>query len=1541
MVDLSGSARRLLRRVTRGSGKAGEAHPGVATAVSGQGAVALTEAWISEATALGASYPAAGALWTFLEPGSSEPVNLWGRPRSVLEASGPRGGLAGGMGMVLAGMRVTAFLSGEDVTGSLDLVAQAVRRRIPLIVQLAAGVRHTQGAAGAGHEPLHAVGETGALVLVAATVQEAVDFTLIARRLAEDALAPVVVAMDGEETALGVEDVLLPEAGVLRSFVGDPDQSVHAHVPSQELVFGKHRRRVPRWHDPERPFLTGPSAGAVDFALAEAGRYAYLESHAAPLLEAALTGFHRETGRLHAPVSEYRLGDADLVLVGMGSVVATLEEAADRLRREGKIKAGVLGIRVLRPFPAARITELLRGGKTVAVLERVSPHAESETPLVRDIRAALEQARSETPSGGASRRSREKDVPRLASVFYGLGGAPVRSGDLMALGAQLAGGFRSPLFLGMAFDSAGSDYPKRQVLLDVLKRHYPEAGALGLIGNGSGVSPAEGVVTVAVHRMTGRGGDGLAGEAAGLAHRLGAAHVASRPAVVWDRWGRAVADRFLFGREPVRDPGEDMLARVTVWVGDGLVPPETLGRRAVEGGAVLIVRDPATRSFWESLPAAFRRDVVERGLKLYTVTRTESDQGREAGDRMLGAVLGVLQKEGHLEVTLRKLAAAARDLLPDGDPAGIEARVAAIQSGFDLVAAVETQGLRAPAPAAPAEVEAPRVVRRLRRIDEAADSLSRFWDQVGVLVRRGEAESLVPDPYLGAGILPPLSSAFRDLSPAREMFPAFDPSLCTGCGDCWSACPDSAMTPMVIGAASLLESGMALARERGTNADALRMAVSKLAARVGETMADPPAERTAGAVLDGAFEKLMVKPPFPETKRQGIADAFGAVREAVAPLPVARTPYFFDQPEAEKKGSGELFALAVSPDACKGCGVCVAACDVHALTSRPEDAARSREARALWELFEALPDPEPATLERARNHPEVGPVAAAMLTREVRESFAGGDGAEPGSGEKIALRELLALVYARSMTEERALRSQVEALRDRLGDAIRDRMAQALPTGDLAALSKGLRAVERADVNLAELSDRIEGAFDSGRVDVPELRRLVESAREVSDLLWRLAEGEGGLGRTPFGLVMAGGSAAAWASSFPDNPFGVPVVVDGSDETLELARGILEGHLQSAARDAGVLRRGELELEDPKEAARSGASLSRLGWRDLTAEERRRVPPVWVVLGEDALGRDRDGLAMLLAGDLPVKVVVLSELDLGLGTRRGPAGAGDMVNAAPELDLLGLAGTGAFLAQTAVSAPEHLDRSVAGTLDHDGPALVRMAAPSPERHGFPRDLTVSRVRDAVRSRVFPLVILQPVDSGTEATTRVDLDGNPEPEALWPGESADAARTPADWALGERRFEAQFGAVAEGTTPAPLAVYLALEPEDRKGKAPVVTGEDGVPRAVAPGLVRAAALRGARWRALVAAAAASAPAGAPGVEMVEASALEALRSQQAAELETVRQEEAARSRAEEAAVRLEMARKVRTRLLTLLQRPPEGNGGAAGEEPETANEESPA
>ena len=179
--------------------------------------------------------------------------------------------------------------------------------------------------------------------------------------------------------------------------------------------------------------------------------------------------------------------------------------------------------------------------------------------------------------------------------------------------------------------------------------------------------------------------------------------------------------------------------------------------------------------------------------------------------------------------------------------------------------------------------------------------------------------------------MPPLTAALRDHSAARVMLPAFDPTRCTGCGACWVACPDAALAPVATGAAALLDYGMARARERGRSADALRMVAGKLAAGVGEALA-AAGGGPAGPLFDDALGRLLERSPLPAERKEGARAAWEALREEIADLPLAKTEVWGD----------DLFALAVNPDACKGCGLCVAVCTPEALTAAADSPARGR-----------------------------------------------------------------------------------------------------------------------------------------------------------------------------------------------------------------------------------------------------------------------------------------------------------------------------------------------------------------------------------------------------------------------------------------------------------------------------------------------------------------------------------------------------------------------------------------------------------------------
>jgi pyruvate-ferredoxin/flavodoxin oxidoreductase len=242
----------------------------------------------------------------------------------------------------------------------------------------------------------------------------------------------------------------------------------------------------------------------------------------------------------------------------------------------------------------------------------------------------------------------------------------------------------------------------------------------------------------------------------------------------------------------------------------------------------------------------------------------------------------------------------------------------------------------------------------------------------------------------------------------------------------------------------------------------------------------------------------------------------------------------------------------------------------------------------------------------------------------------------------------------------------------------------------------------------------------------------------------------------------------------------------------------------------------------------------------------------------------------------------------------------------------------AFAAQSSIAFGHHLQAAVAAALDNDGPALLRVHAPSPSRHGFAADATLARAEAAVEARVWPLWTAPPAEAPGEARV-VDLAGNPDAAALGVVE----------WALGEGRFAKHFTAHREKDGEAvEVERYLALPRTDRQGKVAVVeTADRGRLRVSAP-LVAAAESRLATWAALLE----------RGVrpdmdaEAVPAAELAERDRAHQAELTVLRADYESRLAAAHQQTRTELAQQVRRRLMALAMSQRPDTGPRSGEVP---------
>jgi len=287
----------LLRSLLGTDSEAPPALAGLETSLRGAAAVAVTEACVAELAGLGAGAPADILTRAWEEERWREEVNLFGQPLGYLTAPTPRGVLAGPMGMSLSGARASAFLSAPNLAALGDLLTAAAGRNLPVVVHVVARALHAHaGARGSGHEAWHVVADAGALQFFARNVQEAADFALIGRRVAEQALQPVLVGMDEEQTAAVTQDVRLPGFELVQRFLGRPEDVVPSPTMAQQLLFGRQRRRVPRWYDLERPVLHGAVQGRDVWALGAAARRPYGWDTLLPLLDEAWRALARSAG---------------------------------------------------------------------------------------------------------------------------------------------------------------------------------------------------------------------------------------------------------------------------------------------------------------------------------------------------------------------------------------------------------------------------------------------------------------------------------------------------------------------------------------------------------------------------------------------------------------------------------------------------------------------------------------------------------------------------------------------------------------------------------------------------------------------------------------------------------------------------------------------------------------------------------------------------------------------------------------------------------------------------------------------------------------------------------------------------------------------------------------------------------------------------------------------------------------------------------------------------------------------------------------------
>jgi pyruvate-ferredoxin/flavodoxin oxidoreductase len=303
--------------------------------------------------------------------------NLWGTVPTVIEMQSEAGAAGAVHGALQAGALTTTFTSSQGLLLMIPNMYKIAGELTPTVFHVAARSLAAQALSIFGdHSDVMATRATGFALLASASVQEAMDFALIAHAATLEARIPFLHFFDGFRTSHEVSKIEMIS-----------DDNMRALIDEGQIL--AHRARA---LSPEHPVLRGTAQNPdVYFQARETVNSYYL---ACPdLVEKAMDKFARVSGRRYRLFEYYGAPDAERVIVIMGSGCETVQETVDHLTRQGE-KIGMIKVRLYRPFDVKRFAATLPVTvKAIAVLDRTKEPGSAGEPLYLDCINAIHEGR--------------------------------------------------------------------------------------------------------------------------------------------------------------------------------------------------------------------------------------------------------------------------------------------------------------------------------------------------------------------------------------------------------------------------------------------------------------------------------------------------------------------------------------------------------------------------------------------------------------------------------------------------------------------------------------------------------------------------------------------------------------------------------------------------------------------------------------------------------------------------------------------------------------------------------------------------------------------------------------------------------------------------------------------------------------------------------------------------------------------------------------------------------------------------------------------
>ena len=663
--------------------------------------------------------------------------NLFGQKVRVVELQSEAGAAGAVHGSLQAGALTTTYTASQGMLLMIPNMYKISGELLPGVFHISARALATSSLNIFGdQQDVMAARQTGVAMLAENSVQQVMDLAAVAHLVAIKGKVPFISFFDGFRTSHEIQKVEVIDYEDLGKILDWDAVEAFRH----------------RALNPDHPVIRGTNQNPDIYFQERESVNDYYEAIPG-LVEEAMAELTKITGREHHVFDYHGAPDADRVIIAMGSVCETAEEAADYLNASGE-KVGVLSVHLYRPFSLKHFFQFMpKTVQKIAVLDRTKEPGALGEPLYLDVQSAYYSSDRH---------------PLIVGGRYGLGGKDVTPDQIFAV-----------------YDELTKATPKNGFTIGI----DDDVTHLSLAPCREDVDLTPAGTTAC--KFWGLGSDGTVGANKSAIKIIGDnTNMYAQAYFAYDskKSGGITMSHLRFGTAPIHAPYLINKANFISCSQESYVDKYDLLAGLKKGGIFLLNTTWSEAGLEEKLPAAMKRYLAEKEIRFYTVNAVQIAQELGLGGRFNMVMQAAFFKLANI-IPLDKAvaylkAAVVRDYGNKGQKI-IDMNNAAIDRGMD--------------PAALLEIKIPAAWKEARDTAANADHLPEFITKIQNVMNRQEGEKLPVSTFKGGmedGTFPSGGTAYEKRGIAIQV-PEWQTEFCIQCNQCAYVCPHAAIRPIL------------------------------------------------------------------------------------------------------------------------------------------------------------------------------------------------------------------------------------------------------------------------------------------------------------------------------------------------------------------------------------------------------------------------------------------------------------------------------------------------------------------------------------------------------------------------------------------------------------------------------------------------------------------------------------------------------------------------------------------------------------------------